>query len=77
MKNKHVSAFLLATSFCAATMTACGVYGPPEEYTQYEEEDLCDSEVGDQDDDVNHDDLDYDPEEEEPACVYGPPEDFE
>ncbi|MGN0342373.1 MAG: hypothetical protein ACI4DO_06225 [Roseburia sp.] len=76
MKNKHVSAFLLATSFCAATMTACGVYGPPEEYTQYEE-DISDSEVSDQGDDVNHEDSDYDPEEEEPACVYGPPEAFE
>lgn len=35
MKNKYVSSLLLATSFCAATMAACGVYGAPEPDVNY------------------------------------------
>lgn len=90
MKNKKVLGALLAASFCASTMTACGVYGAPEEYeeinvTETEETDTVISKEKEDDgkENVNNgtetenDDTEYCPDKEQETCVYGPPEDFE
>lgn len=85
MKNKYVSGVLLATAFCAATMTACGAYGAQEYYTEYQEPDQPDSQVVEEQetndeseqDSEQEQDSEYDPELEKGLCVYGPPEDFE
>lgn len=79
MKNKYVSGVLLGTAFCAATMTACGVYGAPEEYTEYQESSQPDSQEDEERETKNSKDenLKYDPKKDQGLCVYGPPEDFE
>lgn len=89
MKNNKVLGALLAASFCASTMTACGVYGAPEDYeeinvTETEETDeAISTEEDDGKENVNNgtetenDDTEYYPDKEQETCVYGPPEDFE
>lgn len=38
MNKKQVALGILITTFCAASMTACGEYGAPERYHDYQEE---------------------------------------
>ena len=83
MKNNKVLGALLAASFCASTMTACGVYGAPEDYeeiivTETEESDaVISAEKENNDTEMVNSDTEYYPDKEEELCVYGPPEDFE
>lgn len=35
MNKKQIALGMLAATFCAATMTSCGKYGPPERYSEY------------------------------------------
>ena len=79
MKNKYVSGVLLGTALCAATMTACGVYGASEEYTEYQESRQPDSQAGEERETMNSkdDNSKSEPKKDQGLCVYGPPEDFE
>ncbi|MEE1078831.1 MAG: hypothetical protein UIC64_07250 [Agathobacter sp.] len=77
MKNKKVAGVLLATSFCAATMTACGVYGAPEPHTEFEELDSSDSKKDDEADDKKDENGDDSLTDQHIIGVYGPQEDYE
>lgn len=80
MKKKHLATAAIATAFCAATMTSCGVYGaqePPIDQTTSSTTTVDEPKPDDNKDKTTVTTTEYDPTTEEPSAVYGAEEDYE